>query len=196
MDVQAILNKIDEDARLAATLALEEARGKAAEMRAQSESRMEKKRLELHLKVQKDGDALEDRMLRMAALEDKRLVLKDKRDVMDAAFMEAAHILKGMPEKEARAFFLKQAVQAAEGTEQLLPGAESMTLINAAFVDEVNALLKAQGKPGGVTLSTENVPGTGFVLKQKGAEINCTLESLIMSVRQSAEMEAADILFG
>ena len=196
MDVQAILNKIDEDARTAATKVLEEARRKAAVLRAQSESRMKKKRQELETRLQQDGDALEDRMIRMAALEDKRLLLTDKREVMDAAFKEAARILRDMPAKEARAFFLKQAVRASGGTEQLLPGEHSTGIINGSFVEELNAFLQSQGKPAHVTLAADTVPGAGFVLKQEGAQINCTLESLIMSIRQEEETQAASILFG
>ena len=195
MDVQSILDKIGEDARASAADILDEARKKAENIRHTSLKHVEQRHLENSQRTTRDGEETEQRMLRMAELEDKKSFLAQKRGVMDAAFEAALDSLKALQPKEAKAYFLRQAALLSDGSEALVAGSNSQDMLDAAFVEEVNKHLSADGKQGGLTLAKGTIPGTGFVLKKAGTEVNCTFEALVDAMRLQSETDIAAILF-
>lgn len=195
MDVKTILDKIGEDARAGAADILEDAKQKADAIRTASQKRINDKLALNRQRIAQDGEDTEKRMLRMAELEDKKTGLAQKRQVMDSAFQQAAEDLRALPKEEMKAYFLRQAVSLAEGTETLLAGQHTKDLLDASFVEEANQQLKAKGREGNLALGSQVVPGTGFVLQKDGIQINCTFEALVDSMRLQAETDVAGILF-
>ncbi len=195
MDVKTILDKIGEDARAAAADILEDAKQKAHIIRAESQKRINDKHALNRQRMAQDGEETEKRMLRMAELEDKKSDLAQKRQVLSSAFEQAAEQLRGMPAEAIRDYFLKQAISLAQGNETLLAGQNTKHVIDNAFVADVNAALTKEKGQGNLALGEDLVPGTGFVLRQGGTEINCTFEALVDAMRLQAETDVANILF-
>ena len=81
-----------------------------------------------------DAQAAAVRMGRMAELDERKLLLKDKRDMMERAFSLALDKMKAMPAKEARAFLLSTLTELADGDEELIVGAESDGWMDKAFL--------------------------------------------------------------
>jgi V/A-type H+-transporting ATPase subunit E len=196
MDANAILEKIAQDARDAASSTLEDANKRAGEMKAASEERIGQQKKSALDRAKKDGVLLRERMLRMAELEDKKSLLSAKREVMDKAFMSALGMLETMDAKKMRAFFLRLVSDCAEGDETLLIGAKNNAWFDDAFVAEANAALKARGKKADLQKGVSPVLGVGFALKKGGTQVNCTMDALLSQSRMGLETDVARVLFG
>lgn len=194
MDAKAILEKIESDARAQAAAYLKEAGEKAADMRRRAQERIDLANEKNRQRIELDGKENEQRMLRMAELEEKKAELAAKREVLDTVFSAAVEALRKLDKEKARAFFLEKALPLADGADELMPGNLSRELIDASFAEELNRRLAAAGKPA-VRLSGETVPGTGLVIRKGGAQLNCTFEALVSSLRADCETAVAGILF-
>ena len=196
MNAQAILERIGADGRQAAAAILREAGEKADAMRAASDRKIAQLREQTLSMAQAEAEGLEQRMYRMAELDERKLLLAAKRDMMDQAFAAALQKLRKMDSLAAEAFFLSQVVSAAKGTETLLVGAEESEWFSTSFVEKANKALAAEGKDAKLTLGAERRAGvTGVILVGDGTEINCTLEALVASRRLMLESQVAAILF-
>lgn len=194
MDVQGILNKIAADARQAASAVLADAQKRADDLRAKSEEQLAAQRRAMEAKAETDGREMEGRMLRMAELEEKKARLAVKRQVMDEAFLQATDRLRRLPDQEKRAFFLAELVSAAQGGETVCVGTEENAWFDERFLSDAGAALAAKGCAGALQRG-EDVPGCGFELRQGGAALNCTFESLVEGQRMALEGDVARALF-
>ena len=196
MNAQAILDKIHEDARSAAETTEAEAVSRAAEIQAASSAKIESLRNAAVSQAEKESAELEQRMLRMAVLDDRKELLLKRRNLIDETFALAMKKLYAMPNGQKRAFFAERLTGAAQGAETIIVGAECAEWYDAAFVDEMNDRLRQMGKAGNMRAAAERrVGATGLVLAAKGTEIYCTFETLLDSLRAELETEIAGILF-
>ena len=120
MNAQAILDKILEDAKENASAVLKDANDRAGAMRKATEERIATARANTEARAHEDAQAAAVRMGRMAELDERKLLLKDKRDMMERAFSLALDKMKAMPAKEARAFLLSTLSELADGDEELI----------------------------------------------------------------------------
>ena len=165
MNAQAILDKILEDAKENASAVLKDANDRAGAMRKATEERIATARANTEARAHEDAQAAAVRMGRMSELDERKLLLKDKRDMMERAFSLALDKMKAMPAKEARAFLLSTLTELADGDEELIVGAESDGWMDKAFLADANA------------------------------EIHCTYQALLDSRRLEMEAQVAQMLF-
>jgi V/A-type H+/Na+-transporting ATPase subunit E len=195
MDARAIIDKIQTDAQADASRILAEARLKAGKLKAESEARISGARTAEAKRADTDAREMEQRMLRMADLEDRKALLAGKREVMDRMFTLTLRQLETMPAAQARAYFLETLLSFAEGGEMLLPGDENHGWYDEDFLRQANAALLKKGIDNPIMEASENVRGTGFALRRSGAEINCTFGAILAAQRLQMEADAAQILF-
>ena len=197
MNAQAILNQIEADARETAQKTLTDAQTKAEEMKAASREKIEGMHKALLSQAQTEGDAQEQRMLRMAELEERKELLAKKRALMDEAFEMAGKKLSAAGNPDKRAFFLRQLLTFATGGETLAIGSENAGWFDDHFLPDANAALLKAGKTAGLTLATEKCSGCeGFLLIAGGAEIRCTFHALLEEACANMEQAVAADLFG
>lgn len=197
MNAQPILDKIEQDAQASARALVADAEAKALDIRKKAQSKLDTMKADMVAQAEREGQEAQQRMLRMADLEDRKSLLAKKRKLLDEAFDLALQKLRGMPQKELRAFFLAQVVQAAQGQEELVVGAEHAAWFDDAFVQEANAALEKRGKMGKLRQGQERRPGiTGVILATQGTEVHTTLETLLDALRSDMEAEVATQLFG
>jgi V/A-type H+/Na+-transporting ATPase subunit E len=195
MDARAIIDKIQTDAQADASRILAEARLKADKLKAESEARISAVRAAEAGRADTDAQEMEQRMLRMADLEDRKALLTGKREVMDRMFSQVLRQLETMPAAQARAYFLETLLSFAEGGEILLPGDENHGWYDADFLREANAALLKRGIDNPILEAAECVRGTGFALRRGGAETNCTFGAILAAQRLQMEADAAQALF-
>lgn len=196
MNAQAILDKILEDAKENASAVLKDANDRAGAMRKATEERIASARAKTEVRAREDAQAAAVRMARMAELDERKLLLKDKREMMQRAFSMALDKMKAMPPKQARAFLLATLTELADGEEELIVGAESDGWMDDSFLNQANAALTAAGKPGKLTLAKEKRPGVcGVILARHDTEIHCTYQALLDSRRLEMEAQVAQTLF-
>ena len=132
----------------------------------------------------------------VAELEDRKLLLGQKRKLIDRAFEQAYAKLLAAPAAERRTFFLRQVTAGAAGHETLAVGETACDWFDDGFLADANRSLAEKGKPGALTLAAKRVPGcAGVVLTTRGAEVRCTFEALIEEARAGLEQQVADTLF-
>ena len=196
MNAEAILIKIGEDARATAAKLQSDAQAKAEEMKATSRAKIEGMHQAMLAQAEKDGAELEQRMLRMAELDDRKALLTQKRTLIDEAFAQASAKLVAASATDKRAFFLTQIVRYADGSETLAIGQTAADWASGNFLAEANEALKLAGKSGNLTLDIATQPeGVGFLLVSHGAEIRCTFDALLDEVRTVLEQTVATELF-
>ncbi len=196
MNANAILDKILQDARENASVTMEEANQKAAQLKADADLRMRRARDRMQMQASEDAELARMRMERMAELEERKRLLADKRAMMDRAFALALEKLESMPVKDSRAFLLETVTRLADGDETVIPGAEHAAWLDERFLPEANLALKKAGKPGQLRLSEERRPGvTGLVLTKNNTEMSCTYEAILNSLRLEMEADVAALLF-
>lgn len=196
MNTEVILAKIDEEARQSAAEILKEAKQKAVLSKKNSEERIAQDREQVLKQAQTSGQELEEKMLRMAQLEQGKEMLLLKQNIMNKAFEQALLKLQQLPKEELEAFFSNLVLDAAQGTETILLGDQQMGWFEEAFVTQVNKALLAKGKTAELRLGTKLYPGeTGVVLKGEGTLVHCTLESILSACRMDLEASVAATLF-
>ena len=196
MNAQAILIKIEEDAKETAARVASDAQARAEEWKTASLEKIEGMYQAMLAQATREGDEMEQRMLRMAELDARKALLQKKRMLIDEAFTRAAARLSEMPASDLRAYFLRQTVRYAAGNETVMAGDTRAEWYDEAFVAEANQQLVTAGKQGMLKSSQERYPGcAGVVLAAGGAEIHCTLNAALDEARADLEQQVAATLF-
>ena len=151
MKVDAITEKILEDARQSAAQTLREANERAQETQRRSEAEIVKKRDQAMDEARRECVGLRDRMLRMAELDERKNLLSMKRQVIDQAFEDALKRMRAMDEASARAYLKRLILESAQGGEQIITDSADRKLYSEAFLAELNAELKKRGGSGALT---------------------------------------------
>ncbi len=195
MNADAILKRIEQEARQAADAALSEARARADALQASCQTKLAQEDEAAMERARKDALALDDRMQRMAELDARKALLREKRIVLDEAFALALKKMQAMPAAQAKRYAMAVLLDAARGDETLIADADS-AWCDAAFVREANVALAAAGREGKLRLSGEKrALGGGFLLVRGGMEVNCSFEAAIAARRLELEAEVASLLF-
>lgn len=196
VNTQAIIDLIRKDAKDAADTIIAEAKDRAATISEHSASRIQQQVDEIRSQAAADADILEDRMHRLAELENRKLLVAQKRGLIDEAFRQAIAKLNALPTSEVSNVMLDLLTKHASGTEKLAAGSVNDGFFTEAFVDEANQRLTQAGKPGELTALVERVPGVcGLVLKDVHSQMHCTFSSLLEVKRESLEAQVVSILF-
>lgn len=191
MNAQAILQKIEDDARSAAAKLQEDAEQKTEKLLNASAEKVQSMKAQTEKQAQSENEAQKDRMHRMAELELRKQLLAKKRLVINEAFDAAKEQLCAQPKAVTRAFLLESVAKTAQGDEKLLVGADHDEWFDDSFLSELNQKLG-----GKLTLEEGRRQGvTGAVLLRGGTEVYITYESLVSNARIDLETEIAKILF-
>lgn len=191
MNAQAILQKIEHDAQQTVQQLQADAQRKAEALTKASADKTQAMHDQLVKQAQAEGEALKDRMRRMAGLDTRKQLLQRKQQVMDEAFTAAREELCGQPAAQTRSFMLTSLAKAAQGDEALLVGAEHDGWFDQSFLSDLNSRIN-----GSVTLADGRYEGvTGALLVRGGTEVHVTYESMLSGARIDLETEIAKILF-
>lgn len=191
MNAQAILQKIEDDAHKTVEQLEQDAQRRSEELNKASADKVQTMHDQLIRQAQAEGEALKDRMRRMAELDMRKQLLQKKQQVMDEAFEAARTELCHQPAQATRAFMLDCLAKAAQGDEALLVGADNDGWFDAGFISELNSRIN-----GSITAAEGRREGvTGAILVRGGTEVHATYESILSGARINMETEIARILF-
>lgn len=157
----------------------------------------------------------EEHLSGAARLEARKLHLKTKQEMIDAAFSKALEMLTLLPEDEYISVLAKLAAESSiSGDEEIVLSPDDRAAYGKQVVAEANRILKSKKEKdetssikklgrqllsqlsGGLTLSdeTRSISGGVILLKDK-MEINATFDTLIRLSREKLSVEVAQILF-
>ncbi len=137
------------------------------------------------------------RMISMAELEERKEVLRVKQQVIEEAFGRALEKILSSDPVAYGAFLINLILQAnPEGEEEILFNPKDRDCFGNGWIKELNQRLVKNKKKGTMRIGeeTRSIQG-GAILRRGRKEINCSLESVILSKRNKLEAPVAGILF-
>lgn len=195
--IEKIKERILEDASKEKQNILKEAEKQADQVLEEYRKKAEDVRKQILNKAKKEAEDRKRRILSMAQLEQRKVILKAKQDIIDEVFENAKKRLKEIPSEEYNDILYNMLLKGViTGNEEIIVNKRDRSQITPDFIEQVNQELKKLGKNGNIKLSfkTGNMLG-GFILKSKDIEVNATFDSLIKLEREELETKIAKILF-
>lgn len=187
MGTQQIVERILEDASLESAAILKQAEEKSAKLLADASARAQQIRIDTEKEVAEKRQSILEKRAAAARLECSKLVLKEKRRVIDAIYDEAHSRLLELSKENCLQLTESLLEQYAEA------GDEIFFSKNFAYVSEVQAFPVVQTK--GLMISSERADiAGGMLLKGKVSDKDLSYAALLSADRAENEAQlAADI---
>jgi V/A-type H+-transporting ATPase subunit E len=194
--IEKIVERIASDAELESTRILEDARHEAQEILLSFEKLAEQAREEVFARARREADEYQKRTIGAAKQSARMAQLSARQELIDTAFETAQKRLSALPEEEYVPFLARLAFKASRsGKEQVIFNMADRARYGKKVVIEANRLLEAAGREAELTLSEYTRPIQGGLFLAEGkVEVNCSVELLMRSLRQSSAREVAEIL--
>ena len=190
--IETITRRIDEEMQAEIDGILAEAGKQAAAVTARWQAQADSEAAQRKTKNEKAGAEHEERLVSVAQMESRKVLLSAKQEMVERAFSLALDKLCDLPEEQYIAVAADLLVRAApDGKGAVVFSEKDRERVGAAAVAEANRRLS-----GKLTLSPEsrNIRG-GFILSKGDVEVNCTFETLVRLRKGEMSGEVAKLLF-
>ena len=190
--IEKITQLIQTDAQAEIDSVLSKAREEAEAVAARYQAQAAAEAAELAVKNEKAAAEREERLVSVAQMEARKVLLAAKQEMVEKAYIRALEKLTSMPEEQYTAVLADLLEEASSnGSEEAIFSQEDRERVGKAAVEKANA---ASGKQ--ITLSAETRPITGgFILKNENVEVNCTFETLVRLQKADTAATVAKMLF-
>lgn len=195
--IEKIISHIKADSDAECKAIAEEASKKCEEIMAQYEKSAKDKYEKILNTGKQDAETHIDRLGHIAVLESKKQILTAKQEMVSLAFDGAIQMITELPESDYISLLVRLAVSAARtGREQVILSASDKARYGNIVCIKSNEVLAATGKPAALTLSeqTRNIRG-GLILTSGDIEVNCSVETLVLQLKNELSSKVAGILF-
>lgn len=195
-DLNALKKGIIDEAREEAARLRSEAEERAAEILAEAKKASEERRREIVRNGDQEAAEIRRRIEIASELDRKRDLLSAKGRVIDEAVTLALHRLCNLPQDQKSALFSASILKAVEtGAEEIRPAAADKALLEK-ILPEVNNALKAKGLLGQLRLgAVESGIQGGFIIIGEHFQADCSIESMLLGVKNDLIPEVARVLF-
>ena len=191
--IEKIIGLIQSEGQAEIDTVLEKARADAAEITARYQDQSEAEAADLEFKNQKNAAEHEERLISVAQMESRKVVLQVKQEMIEKAYALALKKLCSMQEDQyievLKHLILKASVS---GREEVIFSPRIREAIGKTAVEQVN---QATGKNLVLSEETRLIPG-GFILKDGNIEVNCAFDTLVRLERTETAGMVAKKLFG
>lgn len=197
--IERIIQRIEQDGREQADKIRRRAEADEHDVTARYAAMAEQERQRILAHGRQVADERRDRLGSAAAMEQRKLELAAKQQLLDQAFALALDKLIALPEEQKIALLADLAADAARtGREVLILSPADHDAVGAAVVAAANARL-AERRPelsARLTLSgeTRHIPG-GLIVSDGEVEVNCAFDTLVRLQREALEKDVAQLLF-
>lgn len=196
MPIEKITQRIFSDAKKEAAKLKKKAEEEANKILREALAEAEKKGAVLLEKAKIRAQEEKKRILALARLQSRDLVLTEKSQAVELAFQQALEKVLSLPDEEYLALMEKMLLEAVQtGEEEVIVSPKDKKRNDQDFLNAVNRKLVDRGKRGDLKLAAEarDLKG-GFVLKAGGVETNSSLPVLIEALRDELEVEVVKVL--
>ena len=195
--IDRISQRILDDAQAKAAQIIEEARQRARSIKDKKTEEAEKNNQKIHKDNKAKAQERRQRMLGAAELEMRKEVLASKQQMIDEVMEKTKEAIMDMPRGEYGKIVSNMLLESAQGHEEVIFSVADEGRLDQSLIDEVNKMLKGQGKRGELKLAPERGEfDGGFILRSGGMEINNTFGAILRMNRNHLEARLAEILFG
>ena len=183
--IERITRRIESDTQGEIDRILADAKAEAGSIAEGWKSRAEAESRDLAARGAKAAAEREERLVSMAQMEARKVLLAAKQEMVEKAYALALDKLTSLPQKEyvdALAALIAEA--SSTGTEEVLFNPADRKKVGKDAVAKANA----SGKKLTLSADTVDIRG-GFILRDRNIEVNCAFETLVRL--QKAETSAA-----
>lgn len=195
--IEKITERLARDAQVEIDALNAETEAKCAAILADAEAKAAEAYAQRVAKGRSDCAIRSERMAATADMETRKATLAFKQEMVSEVFEKAIEAIVNMPKGEYVEFLSTLAAEAsATGEEEMIFSEADRDSVGAEVVKGANAILKAKGIHGGMSLGGEaaDIPG-GFILRQGNIETNCAVDTLVQMHRAALSSQVAEILF-
>ncbi len=194
---EKIIARIENEAKAQADEIIAKAEAEAAAILEEGNKAAQEKYWDKIRAGTKEGEALVEHRTRNAEMEAKKSILATKQEQISKVFDRAKELLVKIPQEDYVKLLAGMAKDASSSGQELLIFNEcDKAAVGKAVAKAANELLAAEGKDNKLTVAeeTREIMG-GFVLKQGGIEVNCSIETLVDMQRDRTAASVAAVLF-
>lgn len=195
--IEKIIERITADSQAEIDQILREAQQEADAISARYAAQAEQEKADLLERGKKNAAERSERLVSVAQIEAKKMLLNAKQEMLDKAFALAAEQLKKLSDMDYLSLLASLAVaSSSSGKEEIVLSPEDREKFGSALLRDANGLLEKQGRTAALTLSSDVLPtGGGLLLSDGKIETNCTFETLLRLNRSEIAGEVAAVLF-
>jgi V/A-type H+-transporting ATPase subunit E len=195
MDTKGIIDKILSDANVEADKIKSEASKQLAVQKTGLENHLKQYNQETEVLANKAADDKYSQMLAAARMKNAKMMLEQKRELLNDIFVKAADELTKLDDKQYKDVMKKLMIKAVEtGDEEVIVDVNEKR-IDQGFIKHVNREL-GPGFKGNLRLSNEkeDIKG-GFILQRGKIRNNVSARVLVEKARKDLEADIAKELF-
>ncbi|NPV79381.1 MAG: hypothetical protein HPY52_03750 [Firmicutes bacterium] len=189
--------RILDDAEKEASRIKDAAQAKAEEILKEASAKAEVRYSEIMSAAQKERETRKQRLITLARLDGRRMLLAAKDQALQDVFAEAMNAMVSSYRQRYRDFLRELlAATATYDVQEVIFNERDRSELASGLVSEVQDLLKRQGRNVRIDVSQETRPiRGGFLLRSGNIEINCSVEAIFQNKRDELIPEVAGVLF-
>lgn len=194
-NIESIVKKIADDAKLSAEQKIAEAQQEAQQIVSDYQAQADKIMQDAQTQAQKQASVIAERVESQSRLIRRNLMLQYKREAIEQAFQKSLEVLCAQDADKQVTLLSDAAVKYLSADAKVILNEKDKAAFGEKLVSEISRKLQAANKNYSVSLSADagSMQG-GMILAEGSIETNLSYEILVKNIRDELEGEVAKVL--
>lgn len=194
-NIESIVKKIADDAKLSAEQKIAEAQQEAQQIVSDYQAQADKIMQDAQAQAQKQASVIAERVESQSGLIRRNLMLQYKREAIEQAFQKSLEVLCAQDADKQVTLLSDAAVKYLSADAKVILNEKDKAAFGEKLVSEISRKLQAANKNYSVSLSADagSMQG-GMILAEGSIETNLSYEILVKNIRDELEGEIAKVL--
>lgn len=194
-NIESIVKKIADDAKLSAEQKIAEAQQEAQQIVSDYQAQADKIMQDAQAQAQKQASVIAERVESQSGLIRRNLMLQYKREAIEQAFQKSLEVLCAQDADKQVTLLSDAAVKYLSADAKVILNEQDKAAFGEKLVSEISRKLQAANKNYSVSLSADagSMQG-GMILAEGSIETNLSYEILVKNIRDELEGEVAKVL--
>ena len=194
-NIESIVKKIADDAKLSAEQKIAEAQQEAQQIVSDYQAQADKIMQDAQAQAQKQASVIPERVESQSGLIRRNLMLQYKREAIEQAFQKSLEVLCAQDADKQVTLLSDAAVKYLSADAKVILNEKDKAAFGEKLVSEISRKLQAANKNYSVSLSADagSMQG-GMILAEGSIETNLSYEILVKNIRDELEGEVAKVL--
>lgn len=194
-NIESIVKKIADDAKLSAEQKIAEAQQEAQQIVSDYQAQADKIMQDAQAQAQKQASVIAECVESQSGLIRRNLMLQYKREAIEQAFQKSLEVLCAQDADKQVTLLSDAAVKYLSADAKVILNEKDKAAFGEKLVSEISRKLQAANKNYSVSLSADagSMQG-GMILAEGSIETNLSYEILVKNIRDELEGEVAKVL--
>ena len=194
-NIESIVKKIADDAKLSAEQKIAEAQQEAQQIVSDYQAQADKIMQDAQAQAQKQASVIAERVESQSGLIRRNLMLQYKREAIEQAFQKSLEVLCAQDADKQVTLLSDAAVKYLSADAKVILNEKDKAAFGEKLVSEISRKLQAANKNYSVSLSADagSMQG-GMILAEGSIETTLSYEILVKNIRDELEGEVAKVL--